>query len=129
MSQGKGSILLMDDDEKILKKTTEILIHYGYNVDSVNEGTECIRQYEDNLKTNHPYNAVILDLMIQGGMGGKETITKLLEIDPNIKAIISSGNIHDPVMTRYSEYGFKQALEKPYSINELIEALEKVLEQ
>jgi DNA-binding NarL/FixJ family response regulator len=66
---------------------------------------------------------VILDLTIPGGLGGKETIKKLLEIDPQVRAIVSSGYSNDPIMAQFSEYGFKGVAAKPYTIKILSQAV------
>lgn len=76
-----------------------------------------------------PFDVVLLDLTIPGGTGGKETIRKLLEIDPHIKAIVSSGYSNDPIMSRYKEFGFKNVILKPYTISELSKALQDVLKK
>ena len=70
---------------------------------------------------------VILDLTIPGGMGGKETIERLLELDPDVKAIVSSGYSNDPVVANYRDYGFTTVVSKPYMMDELREALQSVM--
>ena len=75
--------------------------------------------YQHALKKNYPFKAVIMDLTIPGGMGGKETISNLLKIDKNVNAIVSSGYSNDPVMANYEEHGFKGVLTKPYSMKDL----------
>ena len=70
---------------------------------------------------------VIMDLTIPGGKGGKEVIRELLELDPAVKAIVSSGYSNDPVMANYTEYGFKGFVNKPFKIEDLGKALEQVL--
>ncbi len=79
------------------------------------------------MESGEPFDAVILDLTIPGGMGGKEAIKELLQIDPKIKAIVSSGYYNDPVMSNYKEYGFSGIVAKPYKIDELSETLKKVM--
>ena len=101
----------------------------GYMVEPVTEGKEALIKYEEHLKTEQPFDAVILDLTVPGGMGGKETIKKLLEIDPNVKALVSSGYSNDPVMAKYKDYGFKGIIIKPYDADALSEAIIKLLEE
>jgi DNA-binding NarL/FixJ family response regulator len=76
-----------------------------------------------------PFDVVIMDLTIPGGMGGKEAIKKLLEIDPKVKAIVSSGYSTDPVMADFRSYGFSGVAVKPYNIEELSEILDKVIKE
>ncbi len=76
------------------------------------------------MEISHPFNAVILDLTVPGGMGGKESIKKLSEIDPNVKAIVSSGYSNDPVMANFREYGFSgvysKGLNNPYEMSKIL---------
>ena len=83
--------------------------------------------YQNALKNEHPFDAVIMDLTIPGGMGGKEAIAKLLKLDPNAKAIVSSGFSTDPVMSDFSRYGFLDAVSKPYRAEDICMALRKIL--
>jgi two-component system, cell cycle sensor histidine kinase and response regulator CckA len=92
-------------------------------VDLVRNGEEAIDSYQEAKKLDRPFAAVILDLTIRGGMGGKETIQKLLAFEPEVKAIVASGYNMDPVMQNFQEYGFKGALNKPFLINQLTEVL------
>lgn len=122
--QGTGPrILLMDDDLGIAEVTTMILRRSGYRVDSASDGVTTIAAYEEAIKVGDPYKVVILDLVIPGGMGGKETIAKLKRIDPDIKAIVSSGYASDEVMTDFAKYGFIAACAKPYRFSEIIEVI------
>ena len=79
--------------------------------------------YENAMERNEKFDAVIMDLTVPGGWGGKETIARLREIDPAVKAIVSSGYSNDPIMARYRDYGFIAVLEKPYRITELSSVL------
>ena len=68
-----------------------------------------------------------MDLTIPGGMGGKETIKELIKIDPNVKAIVSSGYSNDPVISNFKQYGFSEIIAKPFVMEELSEVLHKVI--
>ncbi len=125
--KGKGSILFMDDQENIKNMVRSMLNQLGYEVEFVGDGTEAIEIYKKAKVSGQNFDAVILDLTIPGGMGGKETIRKLYEIDPEIKAIVSSGYFNDPIMSGYEAYGFKGAIAKPYEIQELSKILYKVV--
>ena len=126
-SARKGKVLLMDDEYVIRFAISKHLGHLRYEVEAVEEGSEAIRLYESASGKGKPFDAVIMDLTISGGMGGKETIKRLLEIDPEVRAIVVSGYANDPIMANYKEYGFKGVLAKPHEIHELDEALQKVI--
>ncbi len=127
--KGKGRILLMDDDESILEVTSEALTYLGYEVETARDGSETLELYKKAQKGKNPFDAVILDLTIRGKMGGRETVDSLLRIDPSVKAIVSSGYSNDPVMANFREYGFCGVVTKPYTIDELSEALCKVIHE
>ncbi|MEE9611458.1 MAG: ATP-binding protein [Desulfatiglandales bacterium] len=124
---GKRKVLFMDDEEIIRNIIGEMLGHLGYDVEFAKDGLEAIELYKRSKETGSPFNAVILDLTIPGGMGGVEAIQKLLEIDPQIKAIVTSGYSHDPVMTNFDEYGFSGVISKPYKIENLNRNLHEVI--
>ncbi|MDH5680942.1 MAG: PAS domain-containing protein, partial [Spirochaetota bacterium] len=125
--KGKGKILLMDDDEMVLKRTGDLLEYFGYHVIKAKNGEEAIELYKEEMETGEFFDAVILDLTVQGGMGGKKTIRRLLEINPDVRAIVVSGYSNDPILERFDEFGFRGAVAKPFSINELNEVIDRVL--
>jgi CheY-like chemotaxis protein len=124
---GEGKILVMDDDQMIRELAGEILWHLGYEVEFARDGDEAVALYSRSMKTTRPFDAVILDLTVRGGMGGKEAIQKLIDIDPDIKGIVSSGYSDDPGMTDYKQYGFSGVVAKPYTLEELGGKLSQVL--
>ena len=123
----KIRVLLMDDDEMIRDMAKLMLNNMGYEVELAGAGSEAIRRYKDARQAGNPFDVVILDLSIRRGLGGKETIKALIEIDPDVKAILSSGSYDDPVFSNFGAYGFSAPLPKPYSMKELRETLEKIL--
>jgi len=123
---GEGRILVMDDDQIVQEVVSEMLQSLGYESDCVSDGAAALTQYQKALSSNKPYTIVIMDLTIPGGMGGREAVKKLLEIDPKAKVIVSSGYSNDPVMSAFREYGFKGVAAKPYDINELGKVLKEV---
>ncbi|MBD3289529.1 response regulator [candidate division KSB1 bacterium] len=125
--RGRGRILVVDDEKYIRQLAHRMLTKLGYEVESAKNGDEGIDMYSDALM-NHPFDAVIVDLTIKGHLGGKETIEKLREIDPDITAIVSSGYSNDPVMAHYSKYGFAGVVTKPYNIEDLNDILHKLLQ-
>jgi PAS domain S-box-containing protein len=126
---GRAKILVMDDDEIIRKVAAEILSHTGYEVGFAKEGGEAIELYRKAKEMNEPFDLVILDLTVPGGMGGKETIRRLLDLDPRVKAIVSSGYSNDPVLSDFQKYGFKGVVNKPYSFEELGKKIHEVMER
>jgi|WetSurMetagenome_2_1015567.scaffolds.fasta_scaffold03640_3 PAS domain S-box-containing protein len=126
--RGPGRILVLEDDEMMLECTKMLGQRIGYEVVGARNGEEAIQRYLEAYQQGEPFDLVILDLTIRGGMGGKETISILRKIDPSIKAVISSGYSQDPVMSQFTEHGFDGALAKPYTMTQLEEILHQVLE-
>ncbi len=128
----KGSpmkrVLVMDDEEMLRKLVRQMLKRMGYAVETVKNGFEAVEAYKRQKDSGEPFNAVILDLTIKGGMGGVQTIGELLRIDPQVKAIVSSGYYNDPVMSDFKEYGFRGAVAKPYEKKNMKDALEKLFD-
>jgi PAS domain S-box-containing protein len=127
LKKGEGKILVMDDDEAIREVTEKILIELGYEVRCASDGAETIALYQDAARSGRPFDAVIMDLTIPGGMGGKEAIRQLLSIDPQATAIVSSGYSNDPIMSDFEKYGFRGVAAKPYRIEKLSWILHDVL--
>ena len=128
LASGTGRILLMDDEQTIHRTVGRLLEELGYQVESVYDGDEALQVYKASLETESPYDVVITDLTIPGGMGGKEAVTRLHEIDPQACVIVSSGYANDPVMANFADYGFADRLTKPVGIQELAKTLKRVLE-
>jgi PAS domain S-box-containing protein len=124
---GGRRILAMDDEEMIRKLLQNSLTEIGYRVELAGDGSEAIEKYIKAEKSGNPFAAVILDLTIPGGLGGKETIKKLLEINSNIIAIASSGYTNGPVMANYQEYGFRGTVSKPFHIADMEKTLHDVI--
>jgi signal transduction histidine kinase/CheY-like chemotaxis protein len=124
---GTGKVLLMDDEEAIRLVAGDLLTLLGYDVEMARDGSECIEIYKAAMESGQPFSAVIMDLTVPGGMGGKAAIQKLLEIDAEVKAIVSSGYSTDPIMSNYKHYGFKGIVPKPYNAVELSRALQELI--
>ncbi len=125
--QGRGKILVLDDDDIIRRSTERLLSHLGYKVFMANEGQQALRLYSAAIENKSPFDAAILDLTVPGGKGAQEIIGDLCKMDPNIKAIVSSGYPNDPVMLNFLSFGFCAAISKPYNIDELSNLLKKIL--
>ncbi len=123
--QVQGRVLLMDDDPLVLDSTSDMLQAIGYAVEKARDGAEVLQLYEEAQHSGKPFDIVVLDLIVPGGMGGRETIRELLRIDPTVKAVVSSGYSTDPILVEHREYGFASALAKPYKLNELSSALQQ----
>jgi PAS domain S-box-containing protein len=124
--QGKGRILLLDNDEMIRDVAGEMLRKIGYEVISVEDGAEAIAVYRKAKEEDRPFDAAIMDLTIPGGMGGGEAVRKLISFDANLKAIVSSGYSDDPILSEYTKWGFCGVIAKPYKIEELGRVLSEV---
>jgi CheY-like chemotaxis protein len=124
----KRKILVMDNEEILRVATSQMLAAVGCTVYVAGNGHEAIERYREAKECKDPFDAVILDLNIPNGKGGKETIRELLVMDPEVKAIISSGDISNTVVTDFEAYGFKGVLNKPFSMDELEQVLHKVLD-
>ena len=127
VSTGSGRILVMDDVEMIRNLVGEILPRLGYEVELVEDGEKALESYRKAKAHGQSFDAVVLDLTVRGGMGGKETIQELVKIDPLVKAIVLSGYHNDPVVQNYEQYGFMGALSKPFLINDLSEILSRII--
>ncbi|MEQ9618549.1 MAG: PAS domain S-box protein [Deltaproteobacteria bacterium] len=127
LEDGEGRILVMDDEEMIRKVVEFILEDTGYEVRFAKDGAEALELYKEAMKRGNAFDAVILDLTVPGGMGGKETMENLIMIDPNVRGIVSSGYLNDPEMADFEKYGFKGIVSKPYDVQELIMVLHKVI--
>jgi CheY-like chemotaxis protein len=127
LKKGEGKILVMDDEETIRNVTKKILMGLGYEVRCASDGAETITLYQEAARMGRPFDAVIMDLTIPGGMGGKEAIRQLLSIDPQATASVSSGYSNDPIMSEFEKYGFRGVATKPYRIEKLSWVLHDVL--
>jgi PAS domain S-box-containing protein len=125
--EGSGRILVMDDEEIIREVAVEILEHLGYRVAACCDGAEALEEYRKAEETGDPFTAVIMDLTVPGGMGGKETMKRLLEIDSRVIGIVSSGYSNDPILAHYRDYGFSGVAAKPYNMEELGRELRELL--
>ena len=126
---GKRKIPVMDDEDMVREVTAAMLSKLGHEVEVAVEGSEAIEMYKKAKESDQSYDGVILDLTSKIGMGGKEAIKKLLEIDPDVKGIVSTGYSNDPIVTKFKEYGFCGALAKPFTMDELSMTLHEVLEK
>ena len=123
----KGRILFMDDDELIRNIAGDLIKTLGHEIELAEHGEEAIEKYKASMESGKPFDIVIIDLTIRGGIGGLETIERLVAVDPGIKAIVSSGYSDDAVVSDYRNYGFSARLAKPYNFQELSDTLNNLL--
>jgi PAS domain S-box-containing protein len=124
---GSGKILVMDDEAMIRKLAGNILGKMGFETAFACNGEEALAAYEAAMTAGQPFDLVILDLTVKGGMGGKDTIRQLRLLDPNVKAIVSSGYSNDPGVIHFTEHGFCGVVAKPYRIDEIRQQIEEIL--
>ncbi|MCK5399039.1 response regulator, partial [bacterium] len=124
---GSGKILIMDDEKPIRDLLARLLKRLGYETMMTCNGERVLEEYKKSLSAGEPFDGVILDLTIPDGMGGKETMTRLQEIDPNVKAIVSTGYTNDPAISNYKDLGFMEFLPKPYKIQDLAAKLKSIM--
>ncbi len=124
-----GRVLVMDDEQALLNVLSKMLVQLGHEVECAEDGSQAIRMYKKAHDSGQRFDVVILDLTIPGGMGGQETIKRLVKIDPEVKAIVSSGYSNDPVLANYRDHGFSSVVSKPYRFEELREVLQGVLKK
>ncbi|MDA8422108.1 MAG: PAS domain S-box protein [Nitrospiraceae bacterium] len=123
----KGRILVMDDEELIRDIVGEMMRVAGHVAEFAEQGESAIAKYRAAKDSGNPFDIVILDLTIRGGLGGKETIKRLRELDPGVKAIVSSGFSEDSIVADHRTYGFAACLMKPYEFEELRDTLNALL--
>jgi two-component system, cell cycle sensor histidine kinase and response regulator CckA len=121
-------ILIMDDDVSIRKFLKKSLEKFGYTVETAEDGDEAIELYKSALYQNQRFDAVVMDLTIPGGKGGRETIQDLRKIDPHIRAVVSSGYANNTVMANYQDFGFSGLVSKPYRLEDILHVLDQVLQ-
>jgi PAS domain S-box-containing protein len=127
---GRGErILVMDDDSSILNLLCDLLGHLGYETAAAEDGAEAVHRYGEAIRQGVPFDAVIMDLTVPGGMGGEEALQEIKKIDPTVQAIVSSGYSSDPVMSDPAAYGFAAVVAKPYRVEALAKTVRELLDR
>ena len=126
--RGQGKVLIMDDEQLIQQITGDMLTHLGYEAEFASDGNEAIELYSEALKNKDPFSIVIMDLTITAGPGAKETIKKLLKLDPDACSIVTRGYGGDPLMATPQKFGFKCSVIKPYNLQQLSQVLKNASE-
>lgn len=126
-STRSGRVLVMDDDPAISKVLTRILVRMGCEVEAVKDGRAALEAYRAAMESARPFEAVILDLTVPGGMGGVETMQRLLALDPAARVVVSSGYSVDAIMSDHEGHGFVAVLPKPYLPETVAKVMRRVL--
>ncbi|HEY8994075.1 MAG TPA: ATP-binding protein [Lacunisphaera sp.] len=127
VTPGKPRVLLMDDEEGVRTIASTVLLRMGLDVTAVADGESALVEFEKARNSNRPYALLIVDLTIQGGMGGRETVEAIRKLDPLVPAIVSSGYSSDPVMANYQSYGFQAMVAKPFGVSALAEVVRRFI--
>ena len=122
-----GRILFMDDEVVLQELVGAMLEYLGYEVVCAADGEAAVRRFEEARQAGKPFSAVILDLTVPGGMGGFEALQRLRVLDPEVRAIVSSGYSNDAIIANYQGHGFSGAIAKPYQMTELSEVIRQVI--
>jgi PAS domain S-box-containing protein len=123
-----GRVLLMDDEEGIREMASQLLRRIGFVVEAAPDGAAAVEAYQRGQAEGRRFDLVIMDLTVPGGMGGLDCMRELLKLDPQVRAIVSSGYSSDPVMSDHRAYGFKGMIPKPYRITDFAKVIRQVLE-
>lgn len=122
-----GRVLLMDDDAAVSEVASDMLQSLGYTTTTACHGQEAIDRVAAAEAEGSPYDLVILDLTVPGGMGGKETVPHLRALNPDLAIVVTSGYADNGVLSDYTKYGFDGVLPKPFSIADLNVTIEHTL--
>ncbi len=123
----RDRILILDDEPALLTLLAALLDYLGYETSAAQDGAQAVADYAQALREGRPFAAVILDLTVPAGVGGEECLRRLRSLDPDVRAIVSSGYCHDPIMADFARFGFRAAITKPYQLHELEETIRGVL--
>ncbi|WP_143170681.1 response regulator [Desulfopila aestuarii] len=123
-NESKGKVLVMDDEDMVGEIVCQMMMHLGYDATHVKDGKVAVDEYVRRFQNGNPFDLVIMDLTIPGGMGGKEAVMEILAVDPSAKVLVSSGYSTDPIMTNFGEYGFVGVINKPFDLASIQQTLE-----
>lgn len=126
-STGRGRILVMDDAPDVRQVAVELIEAIGYTAVGCENGEQALELYTQAMKSNRPFDVVMLDLTVPGGKGGAWTMQELLRIDPDVRAIVCSGYAREKILSDYQNHGFQDVIKKPYKLNTLADKLNEVL--
>ncbi len=122
-------VLLMDDEEGVRRLGAALLLRIGLKAETVSDGAAAVEEFSEAQRAGQPFDLVILDLTIPGGMGGREAMEHIRQLDPRVPAIVSSGYSNDPVLADFARYGFQAIVPKPYEVSQLMDTVKRLLAQ
>jgi len=120
-------ILVMDDDRFIRDILGRMVDRLGCRSSLAADGNEAVFLYQEAMDSGHPFDAVIMDLTVPGGMGGKDAVRRILRVDPEATVVVTSGSPNDPVLKEYKRFGFRGSVPKPFTFEEIADTLDRVL--
>ncbi len=123
-----GRVLIMDDEDMVAEVAQEMIESLGYTAKRACNGDEAIRMFNEAEQTGEPYDLVLLDLTVPGGMGGAEAVKYIREMRADVAVLVNSGYADDSVLARYRDYGFDGVLPKPFTIPDLRRVLREMEE-
>ncbi len=130
MGEGKKKrILLMDDDEFIRDVVSDQISFLGYEIELAEDGREAIELYKKRKEEGKPFDLIIMDLTIKGGMGGEEAVAEIRKLNKDLPVVVSTGYSDDDIVRNYKSYGFSGVLTKPFKMNELKKLIEELTEK
>ena len=127
LSMRPARVLLMDDEEGVRRLGATLLERIGLKVTAVDDGAAAVKTFCAAREAGQPFDLIILDLTIPGGMGGRQVMEQLRSLDPQVSAIVSSGYSGDPVLADFASYGFQAMVPKPYEVSQLTETVRRLL--
>jgi CheY-like chemotaxis protein len=122
-----GRVLVMDDEAPILDLTARLLRSRGYEVETALDGEMAVQQYQAAMDEGRPFSGVILDLTVPEKMGGYDAFKAMKSFDPGVRAIVSSGYSHEPIVLNYKDYGLAGVVPKPYRMADLLGTVQELL--
>ncbi len=126
--EGRGcKVLVMDDEQLVRRSLVTLLEDLGYCVRSAGDGAEAVDLYKDALHSEQPFDVVVFDLTVRGGMGGIDALNAIRKMDPDVKALVSSGYTDAAAIADYRRFGFSGVMPKPYTADALVAAMRQAL--
>ncbi len=126
LKNGKGTVIIVDDEDDLRKVAHMILTRCGYEVVQCDNGQDAVRIYQSLFRTGTPPDVVLMDLTLRGGMNGTETAAEILHLDPDARVVCTSGSVTEEVQMVFLERGFVGVLPKPYEAGELTQVVHQV---
>jgi CheY-like chemotaxis protein len=122
-----GRVLFMDDEASIRQMAAVLLRRLGHEVVTATDGSEAVEQFRAAKAEGRPFSLVVMDLTVPVGMGGSEALGHLRQIDPGVRAVVSSGYSSDPILSNYKDHGFCGMITKPYDVERFSRVIAEAL--